>query len=222
MSRLLLVLALAPLAACSTARMSLSPPLATLEAQAVDRSVFSRDVRFGPYATREVDTSASWSRDLRVFSAAVGASDQEVSFELTRGEQPVWRGLCVNAADQVGVRIAGATIAKQAARFRCALDSPQHGRWQLELARENQFANFAGTFSDGERTFPVRSTNLLSGGTSLVDAVGFEIAGPAGAAAAVQTFPPEQVWFAPELGDDEPLLAGATTALLMYRRLELR
>ena len=66
------------------------------------------------------------------------------------------------------------------------------------------------------------SSSTLEGGSSLFDAVGFHLASTDSAAAAVQVMSPAQVWFAPGLGDDEELLAGASTALLMYTRLDVR
>jgi hypothetical protein len=225
MKRLLLLAtlsSLSPLVACVTPRMAVSPPLSGHASLPVERGMWSRDVAFGAYATREVDESWVKSQGFTLFGGSLHEAEQQVGFELARGGQRVWRGGCVNQLEEGGVKLGGLKIKNEAASFQCELLSERFGRWQLRIARSSRGDDFAGTFTDGTRTYQVRSSSTLEGGSSLFDAVGFHLASTDSAAAAVQVMSPAQVWFAPGLGDDEELLAGASTALLMYTRLEVR
>lgn len=213
---------LTTLTACATPQLLVSPSLGARPALTVERDAWSGAVSFGPYATRDLDRSWVHQQGFSLFGGSLGEAQQVVGFELARGGAPVWRGGCVNQVEEGGVRLGGLRIKNESASYQCELASEKLGRWTLRISRGSRAEDFSGTFTDGARTFAVRSSGETAGGYALPDALGFHVAERGQDAAAVQVMTPAQVWMAPSADDEADLLAGASTALLLYTRLQVR
>ncbi|MCK6546400.1 hypothetical protein L6R52_11170 [Myxococcota bacterium] len=215
------LVALLPLAgACATPNIALAPGLAAAPPVPVTLPLFGRPLAFGPYSVRDVEASGVTSWKAGLFGVTVGQGDTDVRFEVLRGDDVVWRGYCVQrrAFAALDVSIVRAQETKNA--LDCKLDHGRLGFFALSLVRAGHTTPLEGAFTNGTRTFSVRSTHDAGGVLATRDPAGYLFDEGSEARAAIQTITPARLWIAPSARDDEELLAGAIAAAMNYRSLD--
>lgn len=214
-----LLLLLAALTACETARMQLAPELDPASGYLVEGANprrWNAPLQFGPWATTEVREGGDWGFGVPILGINVGYSWQPYRLALA-GEASELRAECITRA--LLLSRSGASVDPSLGRIpalACAYRGAE-GDGSLRL-RNKATMGAEGTLEFPGEEWTVRSVHRLEGSRIPAgDPVGWEIVADGRVVAAVETINRGRVWIDPSLGATaRDRIAAAAASLLLY------